>query len=185
MADIGRGCALCVTDGDVNGRPFPVCTEKCTAEIRGLSIKQPYAWAITVGAKPVENRTRGTRYRGLLAIHASKSVMAASLDDPRILDAIAVRDFEIGEAASATGAVVAVAELTGCHHSDECMMPVSQERGVRTGCSAWAVRGQWHIEIRVIRALPEPVPCRGMLGLWRLPPDVEAKVRRQLEAPGV
>lgn len=36
-----------------------------------LSIRQPYAWAIMAGIKPVENRTWATKYRGPLAIHAS------------------------------------------------------------------------------------------------------------------
>ncbi len=30
--------------------------------------------------------------------------------------------------------------------------------------------------------LAEPVPCRGALGLWRVPDDVESAVRAQLEA---
>lgn len=31
------------------------------------------------------------------------------------------------------------------------------------------------------RPLSEPVPCRGMLGLWRLPEEAEKAVRAQLE----
>ena len=41
--------------------------------IKALSIRQPWAWAIVQGLKPVENRTWRTAYRGLLAIHASKT----------------------------------------------------------------------------------------------------------------
>lgn len=33
------------------------------------------------------------------------------------------------------------------------------------------------------RPLPEPIPCRWALGLWALPPAVEATVRRQLGLP--
>lgn len=36
-----------------------------------LSIRQPWAWAILAGHKPVENRTWATRYRGPLAVHAA------------------------------------------------------------------------------------------------------------------
>ena len=35
-----------------------------------LSIRQPWAWAIVAGFKPVENRTWKTGYRGPLLIHA-------------------------------------------------------------------------------------------------------------------
>lgn len=50
------------------------------------------------------------------------------------------------------------------------------------GCDPWAVRGQFHWELDDVRPLPDPVPCRGALGLWRLPEDVEKAVREQLEA---
>ena len=35
-----------------------------------LSIRQPWAWAIVEGFKPVENRTWATKYRGPILIHA-------------------------------------------------------------------------------------------------------------------
>ena len=39
--------------------------------IRGLTIRQPWAWAIVHGGKDVENRSRSLGpYRGLVAIHA-------------------------------------------------------------------------------------------------------------------
>lgn len=40
--------------------------------MKALSIQQPWAWAILAGHKPLENRTWKTRYRGPLAIHASR-----------------------------------------------------------------------------------------------------------------
>lgn len=41
--------------------------------MKALSIRQPYAWAIMAGIKPVENRKWSTSYRGPLAIHAGKA----------------------------------------------------------------------------------------------------------------
>ena len=38
-----------------------------------LTICQPWAWAIVAAGKDVENRTRPTRYRGPLLIHAGAS----------------------------------------------------------------------------------------------------------------
>lgn len=142
------------------------------AELRALTVRQPWAWAIACAGKTVENRTRGTRYRGLLAIHASKTVDRVALNEPSILDAIMTREFEIDEAAARLGAVVAVAELRGCHGPGDC--PGT--------CSPWAARGQHHWNLYDVRRLPEPVPCRGALGLWRLPEDVEHAVMKQLEA---
>ena len=36
-----------------------------------LTIRQPYAWLVVKGFKPVENRTWSTTYRGPLFIHAA------------------------------------------------------------------------------------------------------------------
>ena len=43
--------------------------------IPALSIRQPWAWLIVNGHKPVENRRWETRWRGPLLIHASKSLV--------------------------------------------------------------------------------------------------------------
>lgn len=39
-----------------------------------ISIRQPWAWFIVNGWKPVENRTWPTRYRGPVLIHAAKGM---------------------------------------------------------------------------------------------------------------
>jgi ASCH domain len=41
--------------------------------MKALSVCQPWAWAIVHGIKTIENRSRQTRHRGPLVIHASKS----------------------------------------------------------------------------------------------------------------
>jgi hypothetical protein len=38
--------------------------------MKALSVRQPWAWAIVAGWKPIENRTWQTNHRGLLLIHA-------------------------------------------------------------------------------------------------------------------
>ena len=50
---------------------------------------QPWAWAIAVAGKDVENRGWSTTYRGLLAIHAGKGQ-----DDPDDLPDAARRTYE-------------------------------------------------------------------------------------------
>lgn len=40
--------------------------------MKALSIRQPWAWLIVHGYKPVENRTWRTAYRGPLLIHAAQ-----------------------------------------------------------------------------------------------------------------
>ena len=145
-------------------------------ELRALSVRQPWAWAICHG-KDVENRSRGTRYRGLLAIHASKSAPYKNdLDDPRIVDLIVANGLD--DPAAAQGAIVAVAELTGCHLSPDFGGTCGATRPL---CSPWGARDQYHWILADVRPLAAPVSCRGALGLWRLPEDVEKAIREQLE----
>ena len=147
--------------------------------LRALSIMHPWAAAIAYGTKSVENRTwPAPRWiiGETIAIHASKK--------PDISARLPAGE-SWPEHRMHLGAVIALAVVTGCHHSDECMLPASVvPASGRTGCSPWAIRGQWHIDLADVRPLAEPVPCRGSLGLWRLPEDAEKAVRAQLGEDG-
>jgi ASCH domain len=150
--------------------------------IKGLSIRQPWTWAIACAGKTVENRTWGTEYRGLLAIHASKTrPRQEDLDSDLIIDAVEACGFVIDEAASGSGAIVAVAELSGCHLSPDFGGTCGATRPL---CSPWAVRDQYHWVLTDVRRLPVPVPCKGALKLWTLPGDVERAVLDQIGVPG-
>ena len=46
-----------------------------------LSIRQPYAWLIIRGIKPIENRTWTTWYRGPVLIHASRQWARMPLEE--------------------------------------------------------------------------------------------------------
>ena len=145
--------------------------------VSALSIKQPWAWAITDLDKRIENRSHRTLFRGELFLHASAE------GDSRGMGAL----YEILTDAErqrmpmdgpACGAIVGVARLV------ECMAPPpgTQARGCTAGQARWAERASfwWVLDQEVIR-LPVPVPCKGKLGIWTVPPDVEAAVRRQME----
>jgi hypothetical protein len=127
--------------------------------VKALTIRQPWADAIAQpgdNPKRTENRSRRTNYTGQLLIHAGlgedvnalPEEMTASWPDTR-------------------GAIIAVAELTGCH----------QAAG---GCCApWGFPDTWHWQLADVRPVPVPVPCRGQLGLWTPTPDLLAAVEAQ------
>ena len=46
----------------------------------------------------------------------------------------------------------------------------------------WRFPAQWGWHVEVV-PLPDPVPCKGAQGLWRVPDDVAARVRAQWVAP--
>jgi hypothetical protein len=149
-----------------------------TATVRGLTIKQPWAFAIAEGFKTVENRSRRTNYRGQLLIHAGLAV-DYSVSIVRYSRAAAIRFDELGgrsnywdsrgyipsrivpapPTALALAAVIATAQLVGCHEaSDGC-------------CAPWGFPDQWHWELADVQPLQRAVPKAGALGLWK--PDAD------------
>lgn len=83
---------------------------------KALSIRQPWAWLIARGSKPVENRTWATNYRGPLLIHASSGMTRteyetakAFLNDMR-LPTIRLPVFDD----LARGGIVGIATLVAC-----------------------------------------------------------------------
>lgn len=160
--------------------------------MRALTVKQPWAHFIAKQQKTVENRTWPTDYRGLLAIHAgaysgwdkgaesSPVALEAWKHWAGTVNGIVRTPLTRGDAASffTFGAVIAVAELAGCHFGPDFAGMCGATRPL---CSPWAVRDQWHWVLEGVRRLDEPVPVRGKLGLWRLSEDAEKAVREQLE----
>jgi ASCH domain len=141
--------------------------------MRGLSVQQPWAAAIAYGPKTVENRTwpaPGWALRTMIAIHASKKPDISARPPDGESWPMAQRMH--------LGAVIAVATLAGCHLSPDFGGICGATRPL---CSPWSARDQYHWLLADVRPLPEPVPCRGMLGLWRLPENVEKAVRARLE----
>lgn len=170
-------------------------------DLRAITVKQPWAWAIAHGGKTVENRSRGTSYRGALAIHAGLSWSQRGAEDARVLNAwtawLSGRQTatptpehlrEPWEAADVLdpdddrerqlidrGAVIAVAELVDSHPDAGCCRPWGEsDYREASGRQRTAVH---HLVLNDVRPVTEPVACRGALGLWWLPADVLAELR--------
>lgn len=159
-----------------------------TDTIRGLTIKQPWAFAIAEGFKTVENRSRRTNFRGTLLIHAgqvfdeSVSIVGYSRDAAIRLDALGGRSnfwdarcyipsrvYRAPHPSLALSGVIATARLAGCHEAaDGC-------------CSPWGFADQWHWELADVRPLERAVAKAGALGLWK--PDAELLAALSAPAP--
>lgn len=163
------------------------------ADLRAITVKPPWSWAIAHGGKTIENRSRGTSYRGPLAIHAGAAWSERGASDPRVLNAwtawLSGRDTtaptpehlrepwkrsdtlepddDRERELIVRGAVIALAELVDSHPDAGCCRPWGEsEYSEASGRVRTAVH---HLVLEDIRPLTKPVPCRGALGLWRLP----------------
>ena len=92
--------------------------------MKALSIRQPWAWLIVNGHKPVENRTWETLRRGPILIHAGQTMTRADHDacmlflasDRRTADVI---DLLPHRDAFERGGIVGQADLVACLRAHE------------------------------------------------------------------
>jgi len=140
--------------------------------VRALTVRQPWAWAIVEGGKHVENRSRGTTYRGPLAIHAALTWSARGASDPRVLAAWDPAGLGRGWGPDdfPAGAVIGVVDLVDAHPAAGCCEPWGEAE--YSEANGRTVRTVHHLVLEQPRALPEPIPARGALGLWTPPRDL-------------
>lgn len=153
--------------------------------MRALTVKQPWAGAIALGAvhpggKDVENRHWSTGYRGPLLIHAGKAVDEAGLGFEPVRR-LAQSDEASGLHTAGVfiwgpGAVVCQVDLVDVHLAVGCAR--------LEGGSCWP----WGQPVEAPPARPVYHWClaaprvavvndvRGMLGLWHVPPSLLERV---------
>jgi hypothetical protein len=130
---------------------------------RALTVRQPWATAITHEGKDVENRTWSTNIRGRLLIHAAASPDRAAGTHP----APTSHQHHNPDGQPPRGVILGTVHLVSVHHAQDC------QRGSAL-CSAWAMPGLFHWVLATPRPLQKPVPARGALGFWTPPPTVLA-----------
>ncbi len=119
--------------------------------VKALSIKQPYPHHIFHDGKDVENRDWPTKGRGWFIIHAGVSTSELDREDA-------------DEMALPRGGVVGLARIVDC---------------VTEMDSRWFF-GRYGFVLRDAMPLPL-IPCRGQLGFFALPDDVNRQVAAALK----
>jgi hypothetical protein len=118
---------------------------------------------MALGLKRIETRHWSTNYRGLMAIHAAKRWTA----DEREFHAI---EHEAGNmpATLPLGAIVAIGRLVDCRRTEALVHGLSERE------EGWGNYGPnrfgWIFED--IAPLPEPIPFKGLQGLFDVPDEV-------------
>lgn len=164
--------------------------------MKAISIIQPWATLIATGQKSYETRSWPTSYRGVIAIHASRSWPKRARD-------IASREVVAGqlEAAGYTpdrygtdarpglplGAIVAVARIAECVASEDFIREVAL--GTREVLPLERILGDFSAKrfaFRLEAVTPvAPIHCLGALNLWTVPPDLAADAIRQAIEAGM
>lgn len=165
--------------------------------MRALSLYQPWATLVAIGAKAYETRSWQTSYRGPVAVHASQFLEYLALcyrdefAEPLMKAGYCGEGFGLSKGEGHAlwidkssrerhvlpdrlprGAVVAVADLVECWRI---------RNGVMVGCAGesplpaeteqifgdWS-QGRFAWQFDRVYALPEPLPARGKQGIWTI-----------------
>lgn len=121
-----------------------------------LSVRQPWAWAINEGHKPLENRSRHAMKflgrTGRYALHASQGMKISEYEyAKRFMAALGVECPPPHELVR--GGIIGSFEYFGV------LKDVSKER--------WGIPPNHGMLLGNIRKLDQPIPCMGELGFFR------------------
>jgi len=127
--------------------------------MKTLSIRQPWAWLIIKGEKPVENRGWFSNYTGPLLIHASSTFDKAVYqwvrkNFPRIKIPTPSKYY--------LGAIIGSVQMVAC------VTPFAYQ-------SVW-FSGPYGFLFEKPKEYDNAVPCRGQLGFFDVPEEILRKI---------
>lgn len=130
--------------------------------MKAISIKQPWVHAILREGKNIENRSWQTHFRGWLALHASGKPSTWN-EYPRGMKAPDLKALDY----SAICGVARLAKIITASESKWFNQPDDGETNFG-----------WMLED--VTALKTPIPCKGALNLWKVPPKIVRAIKLQL-----
>lgn len=133
--------------------------------MKALTLTQPWATLVAIGAKKIETRSWNTNYRGPLAIHAAKG----GYNDDLFLMKIEPFYTELTKAGITSrlglplGGVLAICELVRVDHIKE-----NYEKYITYNERSFGdyTPGRFAWILENITALNKPIAAKGALGLW-------------------
>lgn len=156
--------------------------------MKALTLAQPWATLVAIGAKKIETRSWPTPHRGLVAIHAAKTIsrvggklrLSNLCSSPRFSRALS--EFGYLPKSLPLGGIIATAEIVNCVSTNlSAELPPQDSDEYAFGDYA-ANRFMWFLND--VRVLPNPIKCVGAFKLWPVPETIEAEIRKQLNMSG-
>lgn len=150
-----------------------------------LTLTQPWATLVAIGAKKIETRSWSTKYRGPLLIHAAaglkpvggtEGLMELCRKSP--FREILIDAGYLGTPELPRGAIIAVCKVCACVSTDAVEDDYFGGPRVLNGVMRlWKLTdqerafgdyspGRYAWLLADVRALPDPIPTRGAIGLW-------------------
>lgn len=143
--------------------------------MKALTLTQPWATLIAIGAKRFETRSWSTSVRGPVAIHAAKGFGPLG-GKQAFVDVCSTRPFStaltahgLAAADLPLGAIVAVATLAQSAPAEkvrEYLEQVGRNDEIAFGDYS---HGRHAYELTNVRLVEPAIPCTGALGFWDVP----------------
>lgn len=131
--------------------------------MKALSLWQPWASLVIVGAKQYETRSWKTNYRGLLVIHAA-------LKWDKELEALLtsfVRDFGLNLKGAPLGVALGTVELVNCFRTEDVLGREVPDYSMESEFGDYTA-GRWAWKLANPIIFPDPIPCAGHQRLWEV-----------------
>ena len=132
-----------------------------------ISLLQPWATLVAIGAKQIETRSWATKYRGPLAIHASKGFKKELRDlcwtEP-FMSTLLKSEYKMLLHRLPFGAIIATCNLIDVVPINADFTQGLSKHEIAFGDYSGQGRFAWILED--VKHLPEPIPAKGQLGLW-------------------
>jgi hypothetical protein len=147
--------------------------------MKALSLTQPWATLVVIGAKHYETRSWATGHRGPLAIHASKGFpkdCQLLCYFPHFQECLELAGYTNPHDLP-NGALVGLAYMTECLEAPLALadpkLSVHEPHfgDFERGRFAWKLKDPWKLE--------QPIACTGRLGLWNVPEELAADLLAQ------
>ena len=154
--------------------------------MKAITLWQPWATLLAIGAKKYETRSWATNYRGPIAIHAAQRPahkIFSELIEYQTAKTMfeCLRTYDIWFPADLPhGCIIATAELIGCHQivryggrgmSSQGPGWLDTEDGIYLPTEQELMFGDWTPgryawELTNVKLLPKPIRAKGAQGLW-------------------
>lgn len=125
--------------------------------MKTITLLQPFASLVAVGAKTIITRPKATTHRGRLAIHAASTLV--TVNDPYHLSVLTEAGIDMNHLPF--GAVIAKCRLVDCQEITAAICPCYPEYAFSTFKEGWFA---WFLSD--ISMLPAPAPAPNCPNLW-------------------
>lgn len=138
---------------------------------KALTLTQPWATLVMLGEKCVETRPVLYKHRGLLWIHASRNLDELAWASPYFQRALARHGITRPEQLPLGAVLGSVVVADGCRFT-EALFPLCLPESWRSRVGEFEVgfgnyaAGRGGLLLTDRKPLPDPIPARGMNGLW-------------------